>query len=249
MPGSPAKPPLRIAMWSGPRNLSTAFLRSFENRPDTFVSDEPFYAHYLKQTGLPHSGRDEVIASQENDWRKVVAWLTGPIPGDKAIFYQKHMAHHLLPGMGRDWFDAVTNCFLIRDPAAMVVSLDAKYADPTLADTGLPQQREIFERVHAATGRVPPVIDARDLLRDPRAMLERLCAAIDIPFTERMLSWPPGARETDGIWAKHWYDAVWKSTGFQPVPEQSVHVPPRLQPLHSACREHYEILHARRLTP
>lgn len=248
MPGSPANSPLRIAMWSGPRNISTAFMRAFENRPDTFVCDEPFYAHYLKQTGLPHPGRDEVIAGQENDWRRVVAWLTGPVPEGRPIFYQKHMSHHLLPGMGRDWLGAVTNCFLIRDPAAMVVSLDARYADPTLADTGLPQQREIFARVQVARGRVPPVVDARDLLCDPRAMLERLCGEIGIPFSDRMLAWPPGPRATDGIWAKHWYDAVWKSTGFQPVPERSVQVPSRLRALHEACREHYEFLHSHRLT-
>lgn len=248
MPTSPAAAPVRIAMWSGPRNISTAFMRAFDNRPDTFVCDEPFYAHYLKETGLPHPGRDEVIASQENDWRRVVASLTGPVPEGKSVFYQKHMSHHLLPGMGRDWLDAVTNCFLIRDPAAMVVSLDARYADPTLADTGLPQQREIFERVRTTTGRVPPVIDARDLLADPRALLQRLCDALGIPFLEQMLSWPAGPRVTDGIWARHWYDAVWQSTGFRPAAERAVRVPARLRALHEACREYYEALHAFRLT-
>lgn len=248
MPGSPTTSPLRIAMWSGPRNISTAFMRAFENRPDTVVCDEPFYAHYLRATGLPHPGRDEVIASQENDWRRVAAWLTDGVPDGRPIFYQKHMSHHLLPGMGREWLDRVTNCFLIRDPAAMVVSLDARVADPALADTGLPQQCEIFARVVAATGRVPPVIDARDLLRDPRALLQRLCDVLGIPFLEQMLAWPPGPRATDGVWAPHWYDSVWQSTGFRPAPEQPVTVPARLRALHDACRQYYETLHAYRLT-
>ena len=174
-----------LAMWSGPRNISTAFMRAFENRPDTFVCDEPFYAHYLQMTGLPHPGREEVIASQETDWGKVAAWLTGPVPEGKSIFYQKHMAHHLLPDMGREWLSRVTNCFLIRDPRAMLRSLVAKYPNPALSDTGLPQQWEIFDRVRQETGRVPPVIDARDLLANPRALLRVLCDTLQIPFSDR----------------------------------------------------------------
>lgn len=246
MPVSPAAP-LRIAMWSGPRNISTAFMRSFGNRPDTYVCDEPFYARYLQVTGAPHPGRDEVIASQDTDWRRVVAMLTGPVPGGRAVFYQKHMAHHLLPDMGRDWLDEVTNCFLIRDPKAMLLSLDAKYPEPALVDTGLPQQREIFERVRARTGRVPPVVDAGDLLRDPRGLLARLCGVLGIPFTDRMLAWPPGPRPTDGVWAPHWYDAVWRSTGFQPLRESTAPLPARLAALYQQCREHYEALYAYRL--
>ncbi len=235
-------------MWSGPRNISTAFMRAFENRPDTFVCDEPFYAHYLRMTGLPHPGREDVIASQDNDWEKIAGWLTGPVPEGKAIFYQKHMAHHLLPGMGRDWLSQLTNCFLIRDPRAMLRSLDAKYPNPTLADTGLPQQREIFDRVRRETGNVPPVIDARDLLADPRAMLQKLCDALGVPFTDRMLHWPAGPRATDGVWAPHWYDAVWKSTGFQPLQDQTGDLPGRLEPLYKECIAPYDALYACRLT-
>lgn len=247
MLNSPATPPLRIAMWSGPRNISTAFMRAFENRPDTFVCDEPFYAHYLRMTGLPHPGSDEVIASQENDWRKVAGWLTGPVPEGKFIFYQKHMAHHLLPGMGRDWLSQVTNCFLIRDPRAMLLSLDAKYPNPTLLDTGLPQQWEIFARVRRQTGKIPPVIDARDLLRDPRALLENLCGALGIPFTDRMLNWPPGPRATDGVWARYWYDTVERSTGFQPFREKAGELPNHLKSLHEQCMAPYDALHDYRL--
>lgn len=238
-----------VAMWSGPRNISTALLRAWGNRPDTFVCDEPLYAHYLVRSGIAHPGADEVIRHQENDWRKVVAWLTGPIPEGKAIFYQKHMAHHLLPEIDRGWLDQVSNCFLIRDPREMLTSLLPFLPEPTLADTGLPQQVEIFEQVRSRTGRTPPVVDARDVLQDPAGMLRLLCDALGIPFTERMLSWPPGRRETDGVWAKHWYAAVEKTTSFQPYVPKPDPVPDRLHGLHEQCVTLYERLHRHRLRP
>ncbi|MCH7813340.1 MAG: HAD family hydrolase [Planctomycetes bacterium] len=236
-------------MWSGPRNLSTAMLRSWGNRPDTFVCDEPLYAHYLLETGLDHPGRDEVIAQHEADWRKVAAWLTGPIPEGKAIFYQKHMAHHLLPGIERDWLDRLTHCFLIREPEEMLTSLIKHWPNPTLADTGLPQQVEITRFVQDRTGQTPPIIDARDVLEHPRVMLPRLCEAVGIDFCEGMLSWPPGGRKTDGIWAKHWYGAVEKSTGFAPYKRKGEKVPPRFSPLLADCVDCYQELHALRLRP
>lgn len=218
----------RIAMWSGPRNISTALLRSWGNRPDTFVCDEPLYAHYLLETGLPHPGAEEVIRHHETDWRTVVAWLTGPVPEGKSIFYQKHMTHHLLPVIERGWLGLVQNAFLIRAPREMIASLVRVTPNPRLTDTGLPQQLEIFQWVRSRTGRVPPVVDARDVLDNPDRLLRLLCAALDVEFTPAMLSWPPGPRATDGIWAKHWYDAVLSSTTFQPykpkdepVPEQA----------------------------
>src|SRR3954454_15226397 len=160
--------PLRIAMWSGPRNISTALMRSWGNRPDTVVCDEPLYAHYLRQTGIAHPGAAEVIAHHESDWRKAVAALVGEVPDGKAIFYQKHMAHHLLPQVGRDWLGQVTHAFLIRDPREMLTSLLRILPNPTLPDTGLPQQQEIFAWVRAHTGRVPPVVDAREILENSR---------------------------------------------------------------------------------
>lgn len=241
-------PGLRVAMWSGPRNISTALLRSWGNRPDTFVCDEPLYAHYLHQTGLDHPGADEVIASQDTDWRKVVAWLTGPVPDGKPIFYQKHMAHHLLPDVGRDWLGRVSNCFLIRDPREMLTSLLKILPNPTLADTGYPQQVEILDWVQQRSGTTPPVLDARDVLADPRGQLELLCAALGVPFTEAMLSWPAGRRATDGVWAKHWYDAVERSTGFQPYTPKEEKVPPAFRDLCDQCVALYERLHACRLT-
>ena len=99
---SAAGPGPRIAMWSGPRTVSTALMRAWENRPDTAVTDEPLYAFYLDRTGLDHPGRDAVIASQPTDWRVVLAGLAhGPLPGSAVIGYAQHMTHHLLPEVDR----------------------------------------------------------------------------------------------------------------------------------------------------
>ncbi len=239
---------MRIAMWSGPRNISTAMLRSWGSRADTFVCDEPLYAHYLRETNLPHPGRAEIIAAHEPDWRKVVAWLTGPIPEGRSIFYQKHMAHHLLDSIERDWLDALTHCFLIREPEEMLTSLLNKYDRVGLADTGLPQQRELFRRVRGQQDTSPPVLDARDVLEDPRGLLEALCARLGIPFDDAMLHWEPGPRATDGIWARHWYDAVEQSTGFGPYRQKGQRVPATHRGLLADCEEIYAELHADRLT-
>ncbi len=243
----PVRDGLRIAMWSGPRNISTALMRSWGARRDTVVCDEPFYAHYLLSTKTPHPGADEVIARHETDWRKVAAWLTGPIPDGNAIFYQKHMAHHLLPDMRGAWLDHLAHAFLIREPAEVLTSLVKVLPEPKLADTGLPQQVELFEAIRARTGAVPPVVDARDVLENPRGTLERLCRAPGIEFTEAMLSWPAGPRPTDGVWAKHWYGEVEKSTSFQPYRPRNEPVPPRLTGLLEECRDLYRTLHVHRL--
>lgn len=232
-------------MWSGPRNVSTAFMRSWENRPDTVVVDEPFYAHYLLATGIDHPGRDEVLAHHETDWRRVVESLLAPVPPDVTVFYQKQMSHHLLPHMGREWLGSVTHAFLIRDPAPMLASLGGKLGDFELEATGLPQQVEIFDFVRRSTGRVPPVVDAADLLAAPGPTLRALCAALGIPFSERMLSWPAGRRATDGVWAKYWYDRVERSTGFEPAePAEVPRLHGRLAGLEAQCRPLYEHLHA-----
>ncbi len=234
---------LRIAMWSGPRNISTAMMRSFGSRPDTTVSDEPLYAHYLIVTGTRHPGRDEVIAAQETDWRKVAKSLVGPVPDGRKVWYQKHMAHHLLPEIGRDWLDHLTHAFLIREPDEMLASLLRTYPGAGLADTGLAQQWEIFERVAERLGRAPPVVLASDVLRDPEATLTRLCAALGIPFLPAMLSWAPGRRDTDGVWAPHWYAAVEASTGFEPWRPKPVMLPESQRPLLAECQRWYEKLY------
>jgi len=248
---------LRLAMWSGPRNISTALMRSWGNRSDTFVVDEPLYAHYLAVTGKPHPGRDEVIAAGPTDWRVVVRRLTEELPPGlptaatpgcrRPIYYQKHMTHHLLPAMSRAWFGRLVHAFLIREPRAVLASYVKVIETPTLDDTGFPQQAEIFEEVRRATGRVPPVIDAADVLRDPRRVLARLCAALDVPFEEAMLAWPPGRRATDGVWAKYWYAEVERSTGFRPYQPRQVELPPALEALAAQCRASYELLADHRL--
>jgi hypothetical protein len=236
-------------MWSGPRNISTALLRSWGNRSDTAVCDEPLYAFYLKETGIAHPGAAEVIAHHEPDWQKVVAGLVGAVPGGKAIYYQKHMAHHLLPQVGREWLGHVTHAFLIREPREMLTSLVKVLPEPTLADTGLPQQREIFEWVRVSSGRVPPVVDAREILENPRPMLGLLCQRLGVPFDEAMLHWPPGRRPTDGIWAKYWYDAVERSTTFEPYRPKNELVPAHLHNLLGSCLEIYDALYRERIIP
>ena len=242
---------LRLAMWSGPRNVSTALMRAWENREDTVVVDEPFYAHYLQVTGLDHPGREEVIARHEPDWRRVVESLLAPLPDGVRILYQKQMSHHLLPQMGREWLPALTHAFLIRDPGPMLESLGEKLGEFELEATGLPQQVEIFDFVVRTAGRVPPVVDSADLLADPERTLRALCEALGVPFTPRMLSWPPGRRGTDGAWARYWYERVERSTGFEPPAEASAPraLPTRLAALEARCRPLYERLHAHRLKP
>jgi hypothetical protein len=237
---------LRLAMWSGPRNVSTAFMRSWGNREDTLVVDEPFYAHYLDYTGLEHPGREEVIAAHERDWRRVVTALLAPVPEGISILYQKQMSHHLLPHMGREWLGSMTHAFLIRDPRPMLASLGEKLGGFDLLATGLPQQVEIFDYVIRTTGRVPPVVDAADLLAEPEPVLRALCSALEVEFSPRMLSWPPGPRATDGAWAKYWYDRVERSTGFEaPAAEgprvltgQLAEIERQCRPLYGKLREH-----------
>ena len=187
--GGPAGP-VRIAMWSGPRTVSTALMRAWENRPDTVVADEPLYSFYLYRTGLAHPGRDQVIASQPTEWRLVLAQLTSaPLPDGAVISYAKHMTHHLLPEVDRAAFAPLRHAHLIRDPRELLASYARVRTEPTLADLGLAQQAEIFETFGG------PVVDSGDLLADPEGILRALCAALDVPFDTRMLSWPP-ARET-----------------------------------------------------
>jgi len=200
-------------------------------------------------TGLDHPGRDEIVAHHESDWRRVVETLLAPLPPGARIQYQKQMSHHLLPEMGRGWLDAMTHAFLIRDPRSMVASLGAKLGTFDLLATGLPQQVEIFEHVAGRTGRPPPILDADDVLRRPEAMLRALCEALGVPFSPRMLWWPAGPRSTDGIWARHWYDRVEQSTGFElpPANTESGPLPPHLAAIEAGCRPLYERLRQHRL--
>jgi hypothetical protein len=205
---------MKIAMWSGPRNLSTALMYAFASRPDCAVWDEPFYAAYLAETGMDHPMRDMVIASGIRDPAKVAARCTGPNPDGRPLWYQKHMTLHMVPAFDRSFMQGLTNAFLIRHPARVVDSYSKKRESPTLADIGFVQQAELFDQVGNITGRAPPVISAESLRQDPRSALSRLCAALGVEFTESMLKWPSGPKPYDGVWAPHWYNAVHASTGF-----------------------------------
>ena len=237
-------PPIRIAMWSGPRNISTAMMRAFGNRADCAVSDEPFYGAYLNATGLDHPMREAVIASQPRDWRAVAATLTGSPPSGLPIWYQKHMTHHMIEGFGRDWTDGFVNAFLIRAPEAVLASYARKRQDFTLEEIGLPAQLALFERAADKLGHAPPVIEGADVLADPRGMLKALCQACGINFDEAMLSWPPGPRASDGVWAPAWYDAVEKSTGFGPARRETARpqLSDDLARIAEAARPAYETL-------
>jgi len=233
----------RIAMWSGPRNISTALMRSWGNRPDAVVCDEPLYAYYLKTTGYTHHpGYREVLADQQSDWQKIIDRLASPLPVGKSIFYQKQMAHHLVGDCSFSWTDALTNVFLIRDPHEMLLSLIQKISHPTLEETGLPQQVALFERAQKKTGKVPPVVDARDVLLDPRRMLKKLCSTIEVSFQKEMLSWAPGIRATDGIWSKHWYANVANSTSFASYTPRTSQLSSKYDTLLEACQARYDIL-------
>ncbi len=241
---SRAAAPVRVAMWSGPRTISTALMRSFENRPDTVVVDEPLYGFYLARTSVQHPGRDEVIASMTTDWREVLRQLTqAPLPAGTSVYYQKHMTHHLLPEIDRAALRGLVHAFLIRDPRQLLASYARVRSEPVLADLGLAQQAEIFRAFGG------PVIDSADILRDPRAALEALCDALGVRFDPAMLSWPPGPRPSDGVWAPYWYNSVWRSTGFGPYQPASRDLPPQLQPLAAQCEPFYDELRAHRLIP
>lgn len=215
-----SSPVVRIAMWSGPRNISTAMMRAFENRADTIVWDEPFYAAELAATGRRHPMKEAVIAAGPTDPEAVIRRLVGPLddpakPGAR-IFYQKHMTHHMLPTFRRDWIahPEVVSAFLIREPERVLASYTQKWSEVSLAAIGVPQQAEIFDAVAQRLGHAPPVVDTTDVLADPHGTLAALCAALGIPFDAAMLAWPAGPRPSDGVWARAWYDTVWASTGF-----------------------------------
>lgn len=233
---------VRVAMWSGPRNISTAMMRSWETRGDCAVVDEPLYAHYLAKTGLDHPGRDDILRAHETDERRVVDSLTGLVPGDKPVFYQKHMAHHLLSGMETGWVLGLTNVFLVREPGAMLASLLKVLPDADLDATGLPQQVRLFELVRAETGEAPQVIDADDVLSDPGGVLSELCNRIGVAYTDRMLRWEPGPRASDGVWAPHWYGSVEKSTGFERRERPEPELPDSCKPMLNECRRLYDTL-------
>ena len=239
---------IRIAMWSGPRNLSTAMMRSFGSRSDTFVSDEPFYGAYLNATGDPQPMADQVMASMDCDWASVARTMTGPCPTGAPIWYQKHMAHHMVGPIAHDDLPGLTHAFLIRDPARVVASYAAKRIAVRPDHLGVERQVDFFEREADRLGRAPPVVDSADILANPEGVLSRLCREIGIEWDPAMLLWQAGLRETDGIWASHWYDAVAASTGFGPPDQGQVVLDDDAQRVADACRPYYERLAEHRIT-
>ena len=243
--------PVRIAMWSGPRNISTAMMRSFEARGDCAVTDEPFYAAYLNATGLDHPMRQEVLASQPTDWRGVAQALVGPVPQGKPVWYQKHMTHHMLADFGLEWSDGLVNAFLIRAPEATLASYAQKRGAFTLDEIGLPAQVRLFERAADRLGAAPPVIEGADVLADPAGALAALCRALGISYTAAMLRWPAGRRASDGVWAPAWYDKVEKSTGFGPPRKEPAlaDLDDALKRIAESARPLYEKLARHKLAP
>ncbi|KPF77533.1 branched-chain amino acid aminotransferase [alpha proteobacterium AAP81b] len=235
---SPA--PIRIAMWSGPRNLSTAMMRSFGARADTQVSDEPYYGAYLAATRDPQPMADDVMASMDCDWGSVTAALNGP--SERPIWYQKHMAHHMVGPVGIADLPAHTHAFLIRAPERVVASYAAKRVAVRPEHLGYATLRRYFDREADRLGRAPVVVDAADILRDPAATLDALCAALGIAFDAAMLAWPPGRRASDGIWAAHWYGAVEASTGFGAAEGPAPALDADAAAIAAACRDDYDYL-------
>ena len=231
----------RIAMWSGPRNISTAMMRSWENRQDTKVVDEPFYAYYLQESGIKHPMVDEVISSQSTDWQDVVDALTTQVVVEN-IFYQKHMTHHILAGCDLSWTEGVKNCFLIRDPLYVVNSYAKKRDDITVEDIGIKRQYELYEEISKLSGQKIPVLDSKATLLEPKKTLQQLCLEFEIPFLDSMMSWPEGKRDSDGVWGEHWYQAVEGSTGWQKFQKQEIILGRELQRVVDESLEYYKAL-------
>lgn len=240
---------MKIAMWSGPRNLSTAMMYAFAQRPDCAVWDEPFYAPFLAATGLDHPMRGEILAAHETDAAKVAARCAGVPPGGRAHHYLKLMPHHMADGFPLGWARDCANVFLIRHPARVVASYARKREGPNAEDIGFVRQARLFDEIAGWLGRPPLVIDSADIRRAPEAALTSLCAALGLGFEPAMLRWPVGGRPEDGAWAPHWYGAVHRSTGFD-APEGPL---PELAPVYARLAEaalpHYRHLYKHRLRP
>ena len=235
-------------MWSGPRNLSTALMRSFENRTDTAVIDEPFYAHFLKQTNLNHPGRNEIISTLDSNWDNIVLKITGPIPQNKSIWYQKHMAQHNLEGCDINWIKNFHNCILIRDPKYVIPSYNKEYSLSDENLLGYSQQLDLIRILEDEEGITPPIFDATDILEKPEQALKKICISVGIRFSQKMLKWPKGKRKSDGIWAKYWYWNVENSSGFQPFQKKNIIIDKKLTPLYDKCLASYYSMYEKRIT-
>jgi hypothetical protein len=240
--------PSRIAMWSGPRNISTAMMRSWENRSDTVVVDEPFYACYLTVTGIQHPMQQEVLASQSSDWPTVIEQeLQAALPVNANVQYQKHMTQHMVNPIDEDWFRTIKHAFLIRHPAQVVASYGVKRDSVSAHDVGFARQAEIYKMAEDLGFESIPVIDSQDVLANPEEMLTSLCEALDLAFDPAMLCWPAGPRDSDGVWAPHWYQNVEKSTHFAPYTPRELELTPEQNAVVEECLPYYDYMYQQRL--
>ena len=239
---------IRIAMWSGPRNISTAMMRSFGSRADCFVSDEPYYGAYLRDTGYAHPMADEIVPAMDCDWASITRTLSGEPVNGSAIWYQKHMPSEMVGPVDISHLNSHRHAFLIRDPKRMIASYAKKMEVVTFEDMGLERLHLYFRMEADRLGHAPPIVEGADILDSPQPMLEKLCATLDIPWDSAMLQWEPGRRDTDGVWAPHWYGRVEASTGFEGNDRGDVDLPDDYRALYERCRPHYEALRAHRLT-
>lgn len=239
----------RIAMWSGPRNISTAMMRAWENRADTAVTDEPFYACYLARAGVVHPMQDEIFKAQSSDWNIVIAdELRKPLAAGEHVQYQKHMTHHMIEEVDPQWFASVRNAFLIRDPAEVVKSYAEKMETITATDIGYANQTRLYETACALSDTPVPVMDAKDILLDPKRALSLLCEALEVDFDQNMLSWPTGYRDSDGVWASHWYNKVITTTGFATWREKRGTLTKQQQAVVDESMPYYEQLYTNRIS-
>ena len=237
--------PIRIAMWSGPRNISTTMMRSFSSRSDTHVTDEPFYAYYLKRSGATHPGYEEILQSNATDYDHIINSLINHIPDNKSVWYQKHMAHHLDPNDNLKWTDIFMNCLLIRDPNHVIASYVNKNYLMNMDELGYPQLLKLFQHHDNQI----PVVDAKDILLNPEGMLRQLCSLFDIVFEETMLSWDKGPHPQDGIWGKYWYDKLWESTTFSLYEEKESIIDDTYKDILDKCIQIYDELYQYRIQP
>ncbi|MEE4349704.1 MAG: HAD family hydrolase [Pacificimonas sp.] len=240
---------IRIAMWSGPRNISTAMMRSFGARTDCAVSDEPYYGAFLKASGKPDPMAAEIIADMDTDWVSVTRTLNGPAPGGAPIWYQKHMPSEMAGPVSISDLPSHRHAFLIRDPKRMIASYAKKMQTVTFDEMGLERLHLYFLMEADRLGTPPPVVEGRDILADPGGMLAKLCTALGIDWDPAMLSWEPGQHDSDGVWAPHWYGRVMASTGFEGRDDSPVELSDENQALYERCRPHFEALQAHKLTP
>ncbi len=240
--------PLRLSVWSGPRNISTAMMRSFGSRSDCHPVDEPFYACYLTQTGLQHPMREEIIASQPSNWKTVISEINGALPHKKSILYLKHMTQHMLSDIKLEGLADHTHCFLIRDPRLVIASFSEKMDRVSADATGFKRQLELYRYFSKHAAKRPVVIEGEDIQKNPGEMLEHLCEACNLPFDKAMLSWKAGPHPEDGIWGAHWYNAVEKSTGFAAYSEKQVLLSDEQEQLAKELEPYYQELKAHKLT-